>query len=143
MISCGSEEAKLAEEAKKAEEASITYTIVGTWTVDVDRTITQMQQSPSFNSYKDEFKEFMLKVSNETLPHVKYTFLDNGTVENNSPIIGRDTYKNTIWNEQNNQVTMTVILENTKLPYKMKFENADRIEMISTQNDQVFYLIRN
>tara|TARA_B100000029_G_scaffold305107_1_gene297983 strand:+ start:2083 stop:2601 length:519 start_codon:yes stop_codon:yes gene_type:complete len=156
MVSCGSDESTNSQSSDSLQEPStistesvinesiepISNSIIGTWVVDVDMTINEMQQSLSFINQTDKYKEFMLGVMNETLPNVRYSFFDDGTVENNSPIIGRATYNKTIWNQKNNKVTMTVILENSKLTYQMNFKNSNEIKMTSTKNDQVFHLIR-
>ena len=157
LISCASEESKNDKITNNLENnQSIDFnklednnsfntrssSIIGTWIVDVDRTINHMQNSPSFNASEDGWKKFMLKISNETLPHVKYTFLNDGVVNNNSPIIRRDNYKKTIWKEENSQVIMIVILDESELTYNMKFKSYNDVEMISNHNDEIFYLIR-
>ena len=156
MVSCGSDESTNNQSSDSLQTPPtvdtesiinesvepISNSIIGTWVVDVDMTINEMQESPSFINQTDKYKEFMLGVMNETLPNVRYSFFDDGTVDNNSPIVGRATYDKTIWNQRENRVTMTVILENLKLTYQMNFKNSNEIKMTSTKNDQVFHLIR-
>ncbi len=147
ITSCGSDESKNNEsidESKNNESInSITNTILGTWIVDVEKTIEEMKNSNSFINQKDNYKQFMLKVMNDVLPHVKYKFLDDGKVDNNSPMTNREKYSHTIWNQKNNKLTMTVILKDLELIYDMNFKNSNEIKMINKQNDEIFHLIRN
>ena len=106
MVSCGSDESTNNQSSDSLQTPPtvdtestinesvepISNSIIGTWVVDVDMTINEMQESPSFINQTDKYKEFMLGVMNETLPNVRYSFFDDGTVDNNSPIVGRATY---------------------------------------------------
>ena len=146
MVSCGSEESKnnqVIQEPKNNQPITSTLnSIIGAWTVDVNKTIDEMVNSESFINQKDNYKQFMLKVMNDVLPNVRYNFLDNGDVENNSPMTNREKYRHTIWEEKNNKFTMTVVLSDIKMIYDMKFKNNNEIKMINNQNDEIFHLIR-
>ena len=134
MVSCAQEE---------SESTTYSNILIGNWIADVDKTIDNMKKSTSFISQDENKKQFTLDIMNAMLPDMKYTFLDNGNVEHNSPIINNPSYIKTIWVQENNKMNMTLITEGYEIISNIEFINSDNIKMINSKNnDEITYLIR-